>query len=689
MDMSWPLAGVAQPFPIPTAFFMNVDTPFNNQSRVGIVDDRTNRPASASSASSRNKKAKPFKPALRLPNNMVTKSKQSGNGKVVPVVGFPDFGGGNMEVEIVVGARPQSAPGTNGTNNGMGSPSPEKAKKEAERALYVASLLSPDRPTVILTTIFERIAKKERDAALDVHGHVEKQKYDIFHNLLINPAFSMHMPIPVPRLTSQNDDWLESNVLLESLVDEDDTVHMELTILFRAVCDSERTADKQNNSSTKAKASADSQNKVLETHFLNALRLLKRLHEDLRCPTSAHTKFWQAHNIIHPATLVAILSRLCHLNKCRNFLIDIFRLAAKLSTFKENGFMNFTHFPAPKRPIKTMTDTGRRKSVFRGRSQATQPVQIVAPSVGSTAGGVAAATAVPATPSRMSAFFGQAPSAIRETARKSVRIQSELSNPSTFNNRGGMNAGDNAGSSGSFSSRANSFSTPTNNSYQRWSLLSRFSNVSINNSNSNSNNFMLKAAIKPSEMALDDIDDDEDEYDEDEEEIDDYYEDDDDKKRDEDEDNDAYEMEDSFGNNNNKNNNSDNINNRRVVRNTLRFSTHSSLRGTMRSTMRSTTRSSMRSTGGGMNSSRSTMMSTGSNAPHTGHTHTQMRQLTSINPVGGGQMKFNKAAEEQVLRTWIKEWSTTLPWKVCICIWTQLSLSVLKCLMDLFLACAG
>lgn len=93
-------------------------------------------------------------------------------------------------------------------------------------------LLSQDRPTFILTYILEKIAQKERDAEKE---KVDRQKDTI--KVLADSETGQLIPVAVPALPAAQADWLDSAVLLESLVDEEDTVHMELSILFRAVCD--------------------------------------------------------------------------------------------------------------------------------------------------------------------------------------------------------------------------------------------------------------------------------------------------------------------------------------------------------------------------------------------------------------------------------------------------------------------
>jgi hypothetical protein len=88
---------------------------------------------------------------------------------------------------------------------------------------------------VILTAILERIAKKERES------DAADRKWETL-NLTLAPSTSddqpkKFMPIPVKELPKVSPDWLESSILLEALVDEEDTLQMELSILFRAVCE--------------------------------------------------------------------------------------------------------------------------------------------------------------------------------------------------------------------------------------------------------------------------------------------------------------------------------------------------------------------------------------------------------------------------------------------------------------------
>jgi hypothetical protein len=646
---SWPFTGLAQPFPIPTAFFINVDEPTSGHGYTSLLGSslswavggvNTSKTAKRPSSANNGKSKIP----LRFSRKKLPSSPS--RGKIYPVVGWPE--GGDLPFEI--GQRPSSeAEAKELLKAAAGGPSNVviDERRQDEKALHVASLLSAERPTVILTTIFERIAKKERDANIDIHGHVEKQK-DIFLNLLANPAFSSHMPIPVPRLCYQQEkrpaklqisdtniqaddpahDWLESNVLLESLVDEDDTIHMELTILFRSVCETDKRGVDLASS-----AYATGDKKFLESHFFNALRLLKRLHEDLHCPIRAHQKFWMAHNIISSATLVAILSRLCHLNKCRNFLIDIFRLAAKLTTYKENGFLNFSHFPAPKRPLKLVL-TKSRKSFSRNRSNTI--VGSSQPSISKPSSDpFAALTALTAGESHgakdthahhdhkhgLTAFFGQAPSVIRESARKSVKISTELSSQHQGNGS-------------------------VNNAYNRWSTLSRFSNITINTPATAGfvHPNMTSTVYEARELESDDEED---------EDFDDY---------DDDENADVMGtgVDDVLAGVGGPIN---------VTRSPSQLLQHTSRLG--RRSVRSSLRNSVRSSGprlsSATNMSRLSMASSGATSSSNGHRPTRgtkLVQLTSTNPDGGNQVKFDKLAEERVLKAWIEEWSVSLPWKV-------------------------
>lgn len=64
-----------------------------------------------------------------------------------------------------------------------------------------------------------------------------------------------------------------------------------------------------------------------------------------------------AHNILSSTSLASLLSRLTNLNKARNHLMDILRLAARTSTHRDNNIVSFSHFPAPKRPVNLPAKT--------------------------------------------------------------------------------------------------------------------------------------------------------------------------------------------------------------------------------------------------------------------------------------------------------------------------------------------
>ena len=212
---------IQQPFPIPSAFFMSMDERVfkskraKSHSTLFALKTKTGHDSSVRSLSQF------FTTALSL-------SHPSSPSKVVPIdTSQEDCKSRSMPSAFPIHttlAKKKKTKRNNAKSRASIAQSPQLAME----------MLSSDRPTVILTHILERLTKKERD--FGVRDDVDV-KIDIFQKLLSNPAYSPLLPVPTPALPKESPDWLDSKVLLEALIDEDDTVHLELTMLFRAVCE--------------------------------------------------------------------------------------------------------------------------------------------------------------------------------------------------------------------------------------------------------------------------------------------------------------------------------------------------------------------------------------------------------------------------------------------------------------------
>ena len=109
--------------------------------------------------------------------------------------------------------------------------------------------------------------------------------------------------LPMPA----NNDWAESDLLLDALDDGDDVVPLQITQLFKAA------------------ASADANPQALQKLFFSSFSLLRTLHADLGCPQRLHEAFWSAHCQATPGNIVSVVLRLSTLNAARNVLLALLR----------------------------------------------------------------------------------------------------------------------------------------------------------------------------------------------------------------------------------------------------------------------------------------------------------------------------------------------------------------------------
>ena len=132
------------------------------------------------------------------------------------------------------------------------------------------------------------------------------------------------------------------------------------------------------------------------------------------------------------------------MNKSRNLLIDILRLAARTATFKENGFLNFSHFPLPKRPVKLLASHHQLDRHTQHQQQYQQqmhhppeelPSKIKIDAPGSLSQQQQSSEAISSSPA-----IGHQPASVRATARKSIQIFRQINGLSddehVFENRG-------------------------------------------------------------------------------------------------------------------------------------------------------------------------------------------------------------------------------------------------------------